>query len=297
MAELAIFGARIAELAFEVDVFFHGQVCGRFGLDTSADGRLGFHVVVSGNCWAHAQALPAARRLRPGDVMLFGRSVPHVVSDAREFAGRRDPEAMVALGARTALPAAGLICGYFDARNPVTAAWLEAFPDCCIVPGSECPSRWSLELARLMAHEAAADRDAASRLTSRVADLFLTMCVREHCEREGDAGALMRARRDPRLRAVLDAIEDNLALPWTVADLARLAGVSRAKFAAWFAQEVGLTPIAYLRRERILAADRMARCGDVPLRQLAATAGYRSLSSFRRRFAEVTGRDVSDCVA
>lgn len=276
----------ISDLAFDVDVFFHGQVCGRFGLDTSTDGRLGFHVVVSGTCWAHAASLPGPRRLRAGDALLFGRSVPHVVSDAREFRDRRDPEAIVALGSRSGLPATGLVCGYFDARSAATSAWLESFPDCCIVAGSDDATRWPLELAKLMAREAGAGRDAAACLASRVAELFLAMSVREHFERESRAGRLMLARRDPRLRGVLDAIDGELARAWTVAELATIAGVSRAKFAAWFARELGCPPIAYLRSRRMAAAARLARTDGLEDRELARRVGYRSIAAFRRHFRE-----------
>ncbi len=277
---------QIAELAFDVDVFFHGQMCGRFGIDTSADGRLGFHIVVSGRCWAHAPALPGPRCLAPGDALLFGRGVPHVVSDAREFRDRRDPEAVVALGAPSRLPATGLVCGYFDARNAATAAWLASFPAACIVAGSQAATRWPLGLARLMASEADAARDHANCLASRVAELFLAMSVREHCENAQGAAGLMAARRDARLRAVLDAIEDDLARTWTVAELAALAGVSRAKFAAWFAHELGCPPIAYLRQRRMQAAERLVRSGAAADKTLAGQVGYRSVAAFRRHFRE-----------
>lgn len=276
----------IADLALDVDVFFHGQLCGRFGLDTSADGRLGFHVVVSGNCWAHAAALPAPRRLEPGDALLFGRGVPHVVSDARDFRERRDPEAVVALGTRLGLPATGLVCGYFDARNAATAAWLASFPACHVVTSRDAESQWPLGLARLMAGEAAAGRDAAACLASRVAELFLAMSLRGLCERDAGASRLVAARRDPRLRAALDAIDADLARAWTVAELAALAGFSRAKFAAWFAEELGCPPIAYLRGRRMRAAERLARAGGPSDRQLAAEVGYRSVAAFRRHFRE-----------
>jgi len=281
--------ARLADLAFDVDVFFHGQVCGRFGLDTSADGRLGFHIVISGACWAHAAALPAPRRLQSGDALLFGRAVPHVISDAREHRDRRDPEAVVALGTRTGLPATGLLCGYFKARNAVAEEWLRSFPDCCVVEGARTATRWPLELARLMAGEAAAGRDSATCLASRVAELFLAMSLREHCEREAGASRLVRARRDPRLRDVLDAIDADLARKWTVAELAARSGMCRAKFAAWFARELGCPPIAYLRSRRMQVAERLARSGDLGDAQLAGEVGYRSVSAFRRHFREHCG--------
>ena len=278
--------ARIADLAFDVDVFFHGQVCGRFGLDTSSDDRLGFHIVVSGACWAHAAALPGPRRLQAGDALLFGRAVPHVVSDAREHRDRRDPESVIALGTRAGLPATGLVCGYFEARNAATEAWLQAFPGCCVVEGSRTTTRWTLELARLMAGEVSAGRDSATCLASRLAELFLAMSLRDHCEHQAGASRLVRARRDPGLRAVLDAIDADLPRRWTVAELAALSGVCRAKFAEWFARELGCPPIAYLRSRRMHAAERLARAGGLGPAQLAEQVGYRSVSTFRRHFRE-----------
>ena len=279
----------VADLALDVDVVFHGQLCGRFGIGASADGRLGFHIVVSGEAWAHSEALPGPCHLRAGDALLFGHAVPHVVSDRRDARDHRDPEAIAALGARIALPATGLVCGYFVARNDPAADWLESLPECCVVSARGEACCWTVDLGRLMAAEAAAKRDTASCLASRAAGLFLALGLRQVCERQVGGGRLLRARCAPPLRAVLDAVDADLARPWTVAKMAAVSGVCRSKFAAWFAREVGCPPVTYLRGRRMQAAERLARGGRLDEKRLAKEVGYRSVAAFRRQYRDHCG--------
>ncbi|MFF2519815.1 hypothetical protein [Streptomyces sp. NPDC058086] len=60
------------------------------------------------------------------------------------------------------------------------------------------------------------------------------------------------------------------ARPWTVATLGAQVGMSRASFAARFKELVGLPPLVYLQRWRILAASRELRCSKRTVASMAA---------------------------
>jgi transcriptional regulator GlxA family with amidase domain len=105
-----------------------------------------------------------------------------------------------------------------------------------------------------------------------------------------DAG---RAARDPRVVRALEALEARPAERWTVAKLAKIAGMSRAAFARRFAAEVGAPPLRHLAAVRMRRAAAMLVTGDASLAAVAAEVGYATefaLSrAFRRHLGEPPG--------
>ncbi|MCW7947447.1 hypothetical protein AAW14_37400, partial [Streptomyces hygroscopicus] len=77
--------------------------------------------------------------------------------------------------------------------------------------------------------------------------------------------------------------------PWTVAALGAQVGMSRASFAARFKELVGLPPLVYLQRWRILAAGRELRRGERTVASVAAEWGYSSETAFSTAFKRITG--------
>lgn len=99
---------------------------------------------------------------------------------------------------------------------------------------------------------------------------------------EQDCGAARPLDRG--LLRALDAMHARLAEPWTVATLARLAGMSRATFARKFAAAFGGAPLRHLHEQRMeQAAARLAE-SDEPLAAVAAAVGYQSEWAFNRAF-------------
>jgi len=93
-----------------------------------------------------------------------------------------------------------------------------------------------------------------------------------------------------RLKVVLDYVEENLARPIALRQLAQLAGVSARHFERAFRQEMGVPPHAYLLRKRVAVArhlllDRPA----MTIHEIAARSGFGSCSHFASVFRRQTG--------
>ncbi|MBC3501681.1 helix-turn-helix transcriptional regulator [Pseudomonas sp. SWRI59] len=81
--------------------------------------------------------------------------------------------------------------------------------------------------------------------------------------------------------AAFDAhIEQHVAHPLQVADLARLAGLSTARLHARFIAECAMTPMDYIRKRRLLKARQLVERTLLPLGEIAAQVGYSSQSAF-----------------
>jgi AraC-like DNA-binding protein len=76
---------------------------------------------------------------------------------------------------------------------------------------------------------------------------------------------------------------------WTVATLATAVGVSRSTFAARFVDQIGITPLNYLRGERMRQAVELLRDESLGIKEVAILVGYRSESAFSSTFKQWSG--------
>lgn len=79
-------------------------------------------------------------------------------------------------------------------------------------------------------------------------------------------------------------IETHMAHPLGVDDLARLSGLSASRFNHWCQQELGCTPLEYLRRKRLQRARQLLQSSRLPISDIAAQCGYASQSAFSQAF-------------
>lgn len=81
--------------------------------------------------------------------------------------------------------------------------------------------------------------------------------------------------------AAIDAhIDRHAAHPLQVADLARLSGLSVARFHARFLEETGLTPMEYVRSRRLSLGRHLLESSHLAVGEIAARVGYSSQSAF-----------------
>jgi AraC family transcriptional regulator len=92
-----------------------------------------------------------------------------------------------------------------------------------------------------------------------------------------------------RLRRVLDYISAHLADEITLADLARVAGLSTFHFARMFTLAIGVPLHRYVSRMRLENATAEIAAGRSPLAQIAFNARFSSQASFTRAFRRATG--------
>ena len=81
-----------------------------------------------------------------------------------------------------------------------------------------------------------------------------------------------------------------LARSWTVAQLAKTAGLSRSAFFERFQRTVALPPMEYLLAWRMAVAKGLLRRHDVSVGEVAERVGYGSASTFSTAFSRHVGR-------
>jgi AraC family transcriptional regulator len=92
-----------------------------------------------------------------------------------------------------------------------------------------------------------------------------------------------------RLRRAIEFIEAHTDAPVALADLARVAGLSRMHFAAQFRAATGLRPHEYMLHRRIEKAQAMLATSDMRIVEVALTCGFASQAHFTTAFRRVAG--------
>ena len=85
-------------------------------------------------------------------------------------------------------------------------------------------------------------------------------------------------------------IEDDL----NVADLARFAGMSMRSFQRRFRATTGLTPSAWLIRQRVEHARRLTETTALTVEEVATSSGFRTVETFRYHFRRPAGTTPTD---
>lgn len=249
-------------------------------------------------------------RLAAGDIALVTHSTRHTISDdlatppqvlirdsRKQLLG--DPRTHAALEANLAprtwgdgLPGATtMLRGMFRLRGEAGRRLLAMLPPLVVIPAAP---RTGAALD-LLAAETTLDEPGQDAVLHRSLDLVLVLALRSWCAILGPADpSWYAALTDPAIGSALDHIHTDPAHRWTVAELAAIAGLSRAAFAARFTQLVGQPPMAYLAGWRMtLAADLLREDGGTTVAAAAQAVGYQDAFAFSVAFKRAKGMSPS----
>jgi AraC-like DNA-binding protein len=259
--------------------------------------RAGFHVVVSGTCWATVDRTGERVALSAGDVVVFPHGTAHTLGDEPGTPGFEFGELVAGLapGERVSLPSGDgaittLLCGSYSFAADGTNPLLRGLPQLLHVPADDTRGGALEAAVRLLAAEADGLDSGSALVVDRLVDLLFVYALRTWLSRHGDATARswFGALQDPVVGPAMRAVHDNPAHAWTVEALAQRSGLSRAPFARRFRQAIGEPPLAYVTRWRMtIAADLLEHGGLIA--QVAHQVGYDNEFAFAKAFKRVRG--------
>jgi AraC-like DNA-binding protein len=122
----------------------------------------------------------------------------------------------------------------------------------------------------------------------RLFELLVILLLRHLISSREQQPGMIAGLADPRLSRALNSMHEQPQKPWSVADLASVANLSRAGFAEQFRRVVGQTPADYLLSWRVSLAQKRLREGK-PIALIAEEVGYESPSALARAFRRKTG--------
>jgi AraC-like DNA-binding protein len=179
-----------------------------------------------------------------------------------------------------------MLTGTYELEGEVSRRLLRALPALVVLREQE----WDCPVVPLLADEIVKDAPGQEAVLDRLLDLLVIAVLRAWFARpEADSPDWYRAYRDPVVGHALRLLHHNPAHAWTVAELARETGASRAALARRFGELVGEPPMAFLTGWRIaLAADLLLEPGAT-IGSVAERVGYGSPFALSTAFKRVRG--------
>lgn len=263
---------------------------GKWGVSYAAYGQPGYAIVLIGRCWLQLDGREPVR-LERGDFVLLP-STP-----AFRMFSHPDAECMAVAPSETAMrhgekegePDVRLLGGSFRIE-PVNAPLLVALlPELIHVRSAEASAPRLDDIIGLIMEECASDLPGGDMILQRLLEVLLVESLRSQSIGENLPAGLLKGMRDPLLARALREMHSDVRAGWTVAALAKLAGMSRSAFAARFSEALGCAPIEYLARWRMALAQDALVNGRKTLEGLASEIGYESASAFSTAFRRRTG--------
>ncbi|MEI7030579.1 AraC family transcriptional regulator [Streptomyces pratensis] len=183
-----------------------------------------------------------------------------------------------------------LLVASFDVQEQVPQRLLRALPPVLVVPDDhDCT-----QMRDYLAAQISGGRPGHQIVLDRLLDWLLVCTLRDWFARpEANPPGWYGALGDDVAGPALRAMHENPAHPWTTAELAGRAGVSRTTLAKRFTELVGDGPVAYLTEWRMtLAADLLTR-PELTVAAVARQVGYADAFGFSAAFKRVRGESPS----
>jgi AraC-like DNA-binding protein len=179
-----------------------------------------------------------------------------------------------------------MLTGTYNLDGEVSGRLLRALPELIVLRAGE----WDCPVIPLLAAEIVKDEPGQEAVLDRLLDLLLIAVLRAWFARpEAGAPGWYRAHADPIIGPALRMLHHNPARAWTVAELARETGVSRAAFARRFNELVGEPPMTFLTGWRIALAADLLREPGATIGSVAHQVGYGSPFALSTAFKRLRG--------
>jgi AraC-like DNA-binding protein len=252
-----------------------------------------YHLLTEGH--ASARLLDGERiALDAGDLVIFPHGDPHVIENgppARTVDLAKELALIVARGVKLARFGGGgevtkFICGFMSCDPRLSQVFLSGLPPVFKVGiRNDASGRWLENSIRFSVNDADASRAGGEAVLAKLSEVLFVETLRAYIAQlpTNQTGWLAGAR-DIEVGKTLALMHRNPANSWTIASLAREAGISRSVLAERFRHYLNESPMAYLTRWRLQLGAEMLSSTSYSVAQIASEVGYDSEAAFNRAF-------------
>ncbi|MFC4526743.1 AraC family transcriptional regulator [Dyella halodurans] len=263
---------------------------GRWGVRRSEAGRPFYCVILEGSCRLAVDGHEPID-LQEGDFVLIPSADGFTMSSLTPATPEDFDTPPVALshgefrlGIQCGSHDVRLLIGYCVFGSPDAALLVSLLPQLMHVRGE----RRLTTIVQLVGDESRDLRPARDVILARLLEVLFIEALRSSAGPAASPG-LMRGLADERLAFALRQMHESPTRPWTVAQLAKEAALSRSAFFERFGRAVGVAPMEYLLAWRMALAKNLLRRKEGGIAEVAARVGYSSASTFSVAFTRHVG--------
>ncbi|MEJ1933316.1 AraC family transcriptional regulator [Nostoc sp. NIES-2111] len=266
---------------------------------TGADHLIAYHMVTQGSCFA---AIIGERpiRVNAGEVIIFTRGEPHVLSSSPGMRAAPVPPSTVDVALASRLPfiinygdedrrQVRFVCGFLACDASPFNPLLGNLPSVLKVGAGQ---GWKAldTLIGLAIEESSERKPGGESVLAKLSELMFVEALRRHLAELPEASSgWLAGLKDPVVGRALACLHSRPAENWTLEKLAAEIFSSRSVLADRFARLVGVPPMTYLGRWRMQLASGLLRSSHASVAAVAAQVGYTSEEAFSRAFSRTVG--------
>jgi AraC-like DNA-binding protein len=263
---------------------------GAWRVRRSEAGRPFYCVILDGSCRLAVDG-PEPITLQTGDFVLIPAAHDFTMSSLEPVTledSNTSPVALLngefRLGIQSGPPDIRLLVGYCVFGSPDAALLVSLLPQLVRVHGE----RRLATLVQLVGEESRELRPARDVILTRLLEVLLIEALRSSSGTAASPG-LVRGLADGRLAAAIRQMHESPTRPWTVAQLAKEAALSRSAFFERFSRALGVAPMEYLLAWRMALAKNLLLRREGGVAEVAQRVGYSSASTFSVAFTRYVG--------
>ena len=178
------------------------------------------------------------------------------------------------------------VCGYIACDPLLGQAFLSGLPPLFKVSMRAHPSgAWLENSIRFFVDQEDRVQPGSEAVLAKLSEVLFVETLRAWiAQLPANQTGWLAGARDPEVGKVLASMHRKPADPWTIASLAKEAGMSRSVLAERFRHYLDQTPMAYLTRWRLQLGAQMLTSTNNSVLRIAADVGYESEAAFNRAF-------------
>jgi AraC-like DNA-binding protein len=178
------------------------------------------------------------------------------------------------------------VCGFMACEPRLSQVFLSGLPRMFKVSiRNDASGRWLENSIRFSVNETDASRAGGEAVLAKLSEVLFVETLRAYIEHlPAEQTGWLAGARDTEVGKTLALMHRSPAQPWTIASLAKEAGVSRSVLAERFRHYLNEPPMAYLTRWRLQLGAQMLSSTSYSVSQIASEVGYESEAAFNRAF-------------
>jgi AraC-like DNA-binding protein len=232
--------------------------------------------------------------LDAGDIVIFPHGDPHFLengSPTKSVDMLKELTRMFSQGLKLSRLGGGgevtrFVCGFMACEPRLSQVFLSGLPPVFKVSiRNDASGRWLENSIRFSVNEADASRAGGEAVLAKLSEVLFVETLRTYIAHlPPEQTGWLAGARDSEVGKTLALMHRNPAHPWTIASLAKEAGLSRSVLAERFRHYLNETPMAYLTRWRLQLGAQMLASTSYSEAQIASEVGYESEAAFNRAF-------------
>ena len=186
-----------------------------------------------------------------------------------------------------------LMCGLVHYDNEASHPILDSLPDILHFPKLN-PVKPIWTIVALIDTEMRRTQCQGSTIVNRLTEVLFLQLLNHYVKESKNATGFLAAIRDRRVHCALTLIHREPNFGWSLSSLGQRVGMSRATLVRHFQDAVGIAPMTYIMRWRIMKAYNLIKYTSTPMQPIAESVGFTSARTLSKAFQRHYGRTPNE---